>query len=360
MDLIILIVIAVILVLKLKNQLGNVDKEERDEAIIKRFLNKRNCCCTPAATCEKEQDIVEVKEVFPVKDSAQEQENAEANQVEDYTKYILSNATEELTDTLQQIAQMFKEVGFTAAGFINSSKKVYEMTIGSYADGDLEGLQELVSPEVYTVLAQKIENRKQLNHTLHNSIIRIKEAKFYRATIESNRAILGVAFLSEQINFVENEQHEVIKGNKNDIVSLADYWLFSKQQDSKDKGWTVINIADSVSPKIIQGVIHSMKVDVSTKPESSEIGKFKENVSEGKTKANKNQTVKSQLTNSATDNKITRAATKSVTGSKGSNLTAIKSKVTQKATKVAQKASKAVSVLTGNKRNNSGSKKGSK
>lgn len=228
----ILLVAVLFLIGRLKGQLGNIDKEERDEEAIKHFLQRIRPNMVNNA-----QKADEIKEVAPV------MEPVAPSTAEDLLQYVLDN-DHKLAEELAEVAIKLQASNFQADRFLSGSKKAYGLVVEAYAKGNLEDIKDMLSPKILQDFHGKVDARLAAKHKLNNSIIAIQEAKIKSITLLKTKVKLNVQFISEQINFVEDEQQQVIKGSKTEIVKLVDVWAFEKELKSTDSRWTIVALQE--------------------------------------------------------------------------------------------------------------------
>nr|WP_238580419.1 TIM44-like domain-containing protein [Wolbachia endosymbiont of Armadillidium vulgare] len=78
---------------------------------------------------------------------------------------------------------------------------------------------------------------------IHESIIvSIASQKILEIKLVKNVIFIAVYFLSEQINFVKNNEGDVISGSMFTINKVEDVWQFKKNINSSDPAWVLVSI----------------------------------------------------------------------------------------------------------------------
>ena len=76
--------------------------------------------------------------------------------------------------------------------------------------------------------------------------IGIKEATITEAILgKGHVASIKVKFSSEQVQVVKNDKGKVIDGDNNQILSIVENWLFSKNLKSNNPNWVLEKIEES-------------------------------------------------------------------------------------------------------------------
>jgi predicted lipid-binding transport protein (Tim44 family) len=232
MDILFFAAIAVFIFFKLREQLGKVDEEQKRDS-IKKFIKEQTRIIDPNQAQNQSSDqsnsskIVAIPGVGIVASAAE-------NQIDEKSQKILDGLEQNLKTDLELVLQKTK---LSASSFLEGAKSAFEIIISSFSIGDLPTLKILLSEKIFLQFQAAIEDRKSKNELLNTKIISIDEANITSAKIENNFAIVSIVFKSKQINYVENNQKEVIFGNKTEINTVIDSWTFKKDYNSPNPNW---------------------------------------------------------------------------------------------------------------------------
>src|SRR3989338_2212583 len=204
MDIIFFAAIAFFIFLKLRDQLGKISDEEKEQIAKKR----------QEQLAKLQKQIV--KQIETAVGTAIQDEESDA---------ILKNLNEKTKKSLEEIFQSCK---ISAEFFLNGAKSAFEMVIKAFASHDLETLNFLLSDKISENFKNIIEERKKQEKTLKSEIIAIEKAEILSASIEGNKAFITVKFISKQINYFTDKNGAVIEGTKEQINELQDVWTFKK------------------------------------------------------------------------------------------------------------------------------------
>jgi predicted lipid-binding transport protein (Tim44 family) len=223
MDIILLAAIALYIFYKLTKQFGKIDDEERkqiEERIAKRraeILAKQNAA------------------MKPVNPSAPASQNSNVEVADQASEKFFSTLDEANKKNLTNILQACK---ISAEFFVKGAESAFEMIIKAFAAGDLETLKFLLSEKIYQGFESAINQRKTANQTLTTNIS-IDKAEIISALQMGNLAAVVMKFVSKQINYITDQNGQVIQGKKSEISELTDIWTFKKDVTSKDPNWIV-------------------------------------------------------------------------------------------------------------------------
>ena len=129
--------------------------------------------------------------------------------------------------------------------FLNGAKKVFELILSAFNQGDLTPVRELMSKKVFDAFNQVIENRRADNITSEVDFIcfdksEIKDVKNLKNTIK-----VVVEFVSEQVSILKNKDGEVIEGDENFVQKITDMWTFERPKNAKNNIWTLVSTKKS-------------------------------------------------------------------------------------------------------------------
>ena len=129
---------------------------------------------------------------------------------------------------------------FNIEDFLVGARVAFEMILGSYASGDRETLENLLSPEVLANFTRAIDDREAAGHVLDDTLVGIRNADIVEAFVEGEAANITVKFVSEQVNVTRDGQGHVIDGSPNQVADVVDFWTFARDTRSGDPNWILV------------------------------------------------------------------------------------------------------------------------
>ncbi|MDX5527349.1 MAG: Tim44/TimA family putative adaptor protein, partial [Wolbachia endosymbiont of Andrena nigroaenea] len=108
-----------------------------------------------------------------------------------------------------------------------------------FNQGNLSQLKPLLDKDLYDNFAEKIKHRKEVHESI---IVSIVSQKILEIKLVKNTVFIAVYFLSEQINFVKNNEGDIISGSTSTINKVEDVWQFKKNVNSSDPSWLLVSI----------------------------------------------------------------------------------------------------------------------
>ncbi|AJD54118.1 hypothetical protein TH3_20080 [Thalassospira xiamenensis M-5 = DSM 17429] len=139
---------------------------------------------------------------------------------------------------LQQIQKA--DPDFTQQDFLNGARMAFEMIVEYFAKGDKDGLNPLLSVEVYKNFAAAIDARAEKGEREETTLVGIKSATIHDASLEGRTAYITIKFVSEEVSVILNNEGDVISGDPNQVVEAEDLWTFARNIESRDPNWQLV------------------------------------------------------------------------------------------------------------------------
>ncbi|MBX7145791.1 MAG: Tim44/TimA family putative adaptor protein [Alphaproteobacteria bacterium] len=223
LQLLIFAVITLLLVLKLRNVLGQRTGSEKKRISWLKTVEKQN---SPYAKLPTKKVMMD--------------EGLTSDQEKDY-----------LSDPIQTFEklQALKKVDpkFNIKRFLDGAKTAFELILSSFAHGDLKSLKKLLDDQVFKNFENVIKKYKDQNLSHHLTIVGFKEVKISDILINNSKAFISVLFVSEQIDVVYNSNKEVEEGHPTKIFEVKNLWTFSRHVNSSNPNWVLVstkNVSD--------------------------------------------------------------------------------------------------------------------
>ena len=210
-ELIILAVVAVFVLMRLKNVLGTRTGFEK-----------------PSGPMANGADQPARKRDFEVIEGGAEREEEIA---------AVAEPGSETADALRRMTAA--EPDFSPAEFVEGAKRAYEMILIAFENGDNGALRPLLADDVYDSFIAAIEEREEKGLTVEARFIGVREAKIFSALFndDTGEADIEIRFAGEMISVVRNADLEVVEGDPNEIRRQTDLWTFSRRMGASDPNW---------------------------------------------------------------------------------------------------------------------------
>jgi len=156
---------------------------------------------------------------------------------------IIAPVNDEPPSGLDAIAKM--DPNFSPAFFIDGAKAAYSMILEAFAAGDREQLKSLLTPDVYRVYAQAIEDREAQNLTQVTDLGRLRKTSIKDAALNGKIAIISVLYESELTSALMDKEGNVVQGDPDILSSVSETWTYERDLKSSDPNWRLSDVAPS-------------------------------------------------------------------------------------------------------------------
>lgn len=219
-DIVVFFVITLFIILKLKSVLGtrNDNDNVRQKTLDEFFKNQMNKNSVKSNNAE----IIDI-----------------TNQINKNNQNTILELDVEVDDNVKK---ELKKINFDEKKFLKGAENAVEMINEAFSNKDLETLQELLSTKLYNNFKKQIEELNNQNRILKSSLISFLSKKIEDIKIINKNICINMLFEMEQINFVEDQEGNVVMGNKKQIQKVKEKWTFEKKTNDKTNFWIIKNI----------------------------------------------------------------------------------------------------------------------
>lgn len=175
--------------------------------------------------------------------SSDDRQRPDLRVVDDGPDEDIAAFTDPEGDTGLALAEIKKrDRNFSVAEFMTGAKSAYEMILMGYENGDVRELQPFMSEDVHDGFAEAIEARRDAGLTVEAHFIGVREVKLTDAGLDeaSGLAEITIRFVGELTSVVRNSEGEVVEGNANEVRRQTDIFTFEREIASKDPNWTLV------------------------------------------------------------------------------------------------------------------------
>ena len=97
----------------------------------------------------------------------------------------------------------------------------------------------MLSGRIYQQFENLIKKRIEEKKILVSKIIAIDSTNIISASMDDGMASIVVKFITRQINYVTDEQNNIIEGRKDLITIVTDCWTFKRDFTLKKPFWFI-------------------------------------------------------------------------------------------------------------------------
>ena len=196
-DIIIFGVIAVFLILRLKNILGT--KTDIEDPNI-----------------NKEQSGKKFSNVFPLK----------------------TNINNDPSNEVQKIVKVDPQ--FNVDDFLSGSEMFFKMVLESFVNGNIDNIEEYTKPSVLKSFKNAINDRIKENEIEIIELNSIKKHEILSVNITKTSIKIKVLFETFQIRALMDKDKKIIDGDKDNQILVKDEWVFERKINTNNNNWVLI------------------------------------------------------------------------------------------------------------------------
>ena len=129
---------------------------------------------------------------------------------------------------------------FNINDFLSGSKNFFKMVLESFVSGNLENIKSFTKPSVLKSFKKAIDERNSEEETLIIDLKSIKENKITDVTITKSSIKLNVIFETFQIRALLDKNDNIIDGNSENEILVKDEWVFERKVHDNNPNWTLV------------------------------------------------------------------------------------------------------------------------
>ncbi|MDA9174343.1 Tim44/TimA family putative adaptor protein [bacterium] len=196
-DIVIFGVIAVFLILRLKNILGT--KTDIEDPNI-----------------NKEQSGKKFSNVFPLK----------------------TNINNDPSNEVQKILKVDPQ--FNVDDFLSGSEMFFKMVLESFVNGNIDNIEKYTKPSVLKSFKDAINDRIKENEIEIIELNSIKKHEILSVNLTKTSIKIKVLFETFQIRALMDKDKKIIDGDKDNEILVKDEWVFERKINTNNNNWVLI------------------------------------------------------------------------------------------------------------------------
>jgi predicted lipid-binding transport protein (Tim44 family) len=233
------LIVAVVLVLKLRSVLGR--RSDDDAQRLERIRAEQQRQARAQSASPGSEKVV----TLPRRDRDEAQATAPAGtSVAEQEERIRTYAASD-PDVARGMLDILKlDQSFNPEHFIGGAKAAYEMIVTAFAEGNRKALKGLLNREVFDGFASAIADRESRGEQIDQSFVGINKADIVEAELKGGVASVTVKFVSQLISATRDRAGAVIAGDPQKIKEVTDIWTFSRDISTsrarQDPNWRLV------------------------------------------------------------------------------------------------------------------------
>ena len=134
---------------------------------------------------------------------------------------------------------------FDEKEFLKGAQNFFEMVIDCFVKGNLDNIMNYIDVKLIKNFQSVIDERLAENESLKIDIIKMNSIKIKNFTKLKNFLKVSVLFETEQVKVLKDKKGNIIDGDQKKSILVKDLWTFEKNIQSKDLNWKLIETSDA-------------------------------------------------------------------------------------------------------------------
>lgn len=132
------------------------------------------------------------------------------------------------------------DASFNEQQFVKGAEMAFGMITKAFAEGDTDTLRRLLSPRLFQVFLQAIDQRETAGESQEQAVHSVESVDIHSAEVDDDLARVEVRFVSEQTQVWRNEKGAVIDGDPDQRLTVTDLWTFERRIGANDPTWLLV------------------------------------------------------------------------------------------------------------------------
>ena len=129
---------------------------------------------------------------------------------------------------------------FSDDTFMQGAASAFGMVLSAFADSDVTQLRRLLSFELYEEFSESIRLRNKNGDELGIEIISIDDVQLTDGQVVDDIASVTVTFVSTQTRTLTDRDGVVLEEDSMDSTELTDIWVFERDTQLDDPNWKLV------------------------------------------------------------------------------------------------------------------------
>ena len=127
--------------------------------------------------------------------------------------------------------------------FLKGAQIAYETIITDFGDSDnkLIASKPLLSKKIFDQFNEALQDRGKRGHHAEITFIGINSANIKEYKKIDKILNVTVEFIAEVITCIRDKEKKIVSGNSEKIKKIYDTWVFSRDTNSKNPNWQLID-----------------------------------------------------------------------------------------------------------------------
>ena len=151
---------------------------------------------------------------------------------------LKSNMNKSFSGDVEKILKVDPQ--FNVHDFLSGSTTFFKMVLESFASGDVNNIAEYLKASVLKSFKNAINERINEKETEIIELISIKKNEIRSVNITKTSIKISVFFETLQVRALMSNDSKVIDGDKDNEILVKDEWVFERKINSDNPNWVLI------------------------------------------------------------------------------------------------------------------------
>ena len=184
--------------------------------------------------------ILRLKNILGTKTDTHNQDINKKETSKNFSNIISLKAKKNNSD-LKEIEKILKvDPQFQVNEFLSGSTTFFKMVLESFANGNVENIAQYLKPSVLKSFKIAINERLNEKETEIIELNSIQKNEIRSVSITKTSIKINVLFETFQVRALMNKDSKVIDGDKDNEILVKDEWVFERKINSNNPNWILI------------------------------------------------------------------------------------------------------------------------
>ena len=191
--------------------------------------------------------VYRLKNILGQNSEGNEQNNKINIEKKDYSNVINLGNKKLNTDDKQANQEAIYKVDptFNEKEFLKGAQTFFKMVIDSFVKADLKNVLNYIDDKLIKNFQSVIDERLEEEETLKIDIVKTKSIEIKNVTTLKNFIRVSVLFETEQIKALKDKKGNIIDGDQKKSILVKDLWTFERKIQTNDLNWKLVETSDA-------------------------------------------------------------------------------------------------------------------
>ena len=191
--------------------------------------------------------VYRLKNILGQNSEGNEQNNKINIEKKDYSNVVnLGNKKLNIDDKQTNQEAIYKVYPtFNEKEFLEGAQTFFKMVIDSFVKADLKNVLNYIDDKLIKNFQSVIDERLEEEETLKIDIVKTKSIEIKNVTTLKNFIRVSVLFETEQIKVLKDKKGKIIDGDQKNSILVKDLWTFEKRIKEVDLNWKLVETSDA-------------------------------------------------------------------------------------------------------------------